>query len=913
MEWKSKNFFPHLQKNPYLCNPSKNLFRSKTMSEEINEEEKTLPQPDKGDSDDRIAGGVQNHLHLKSVSGMYRNWFIDYASYVILERAVPEIDDGLKPVQRRILHAMKRLDDGRYNKVANIVGFTMQYHPHGDASIGDALVQLGQKELLIDTQGNWGNILTGDSAAAPRYIEARLSKLALDVVFNPKTTQWKLSYDGRNKEPITLPVKFPLLLAQGVEGIAVGLSSKILPHNFNELMDASIAYLRGEEFVLYPDFLTGGSIDVSKYQDGARGGKLRVRAKIEKVDKRMLAVTELPYGTTTESLTESIKSASEKGKIKIKHIDDKTAATVRIEITLNPDVSPDVTIDALYAFTDCEISLSANSCVIMNDKPHFLSTTEILKHSVDRTVALLTQELQILLNELADSWHDASLEKIFIENHIYNLIEDCETWEAIVETIDTALNPFKHLLKKPVTIDDITHLTELKIKRISKYDAFKADNYIKSLEKQMEEAQYKLDHIIDYAIEYYQGIKDKYGKLYPRRTEIKSFDNIVATEVAVANEKLYVNWQEGFAGMALKKDEFVCNCSNLDEVIVFHKTGKYTISKISDKFFIGNDAIYVNVFRKNDERTIYNAIYRDGKTGITYAKRFNVKGITRDKEYDLTQGTDHTEVTYFSANANGEAEVVKILLKPKAKLKKRSWEFDFGTLAVKNRAAMGNIITKYPVHKITKVTNGVSTLGGLNIWFDTSIGKLNTDGHGEYIGEFAGDDKIVTIRKTGHYRITGYDLSTHFDDDIVMIRKFDPEEIYSLAYYDDDLLFCYLKRFKMELSDKEQYLLGDSTDSKLYDVTADPYPLLRITFGGKNEGRPEETINAVEFIGDKSFRARGKRVSNYEVATMKFEHNPDAPAEPEPTDSEDNPEDWEDPEFEVVRVDEDGQTTMNLM
>ena len=878
------------------------------MSQNIDQEGNN--QEDTQNENERIAGGVQNHLQLKSVSGMFKNWFIDYASYVILERAVPEIDDGLKPVQRRILHAMKRLDDGRYNKVANIVGFTMQYHPHGDASIGDALVQLGQKDLLIDTQGNWGNILTGDDAAAPRYIEARLSKLALDVAFNPKTTNWKLSYDGRNKEPITLPVKFPLLLAQGVEGIAVGLSSKILPHNFNELMDASISYLKNEEFELYPDFLTGGSIDVSRYQDGKRGGKLRVRAKIEKFDKRVLSITEIPFGTTTGSLIESILSANEKGKIKIKKIEDKTAANVEILLYLNADVSPDVTIDALYAFTDCEVSISANSCVILNDKPCFLSTTEILKHSVDKTVSLLTQELNILLDELANSWHDASLEKIFIENHIYNLIEDCETWEAIVQTIDTALDPWKHLLKKPVTIDDITRLTELKIKRISKYDAFRADNYIKSLEKQMEEAQYKLDHIIDYTIEYYQGIKDKYGKKYPRRTEIKNFDNIVAQEVVVANEKLYVNWEDGFAGMALKKDEFICNCSNLDDVIVFHKDGKYTISKISDKFFIGQDAMYINVFRKNDERTIYNAMYRDGATGITYAKRFSVKGITRDKEYDLTQGTPNSVVTYFSANANGEAETVKVILRPKAKLKKRSWEFDFGTLAVKNRASMGNQVTKYPVLRITKMTNGVSTLGGLKIWFDTSVSKLNTQEIGDFLGEFSGDDKIVTIRKTGHYRVTGYDLSTHFDDDIILIRKFNPEEIYSLAYYDADMEFCYLKRFKIEDSDKELYLLGDSLQSKLYDLTVDQNPILKVTFGGKYADRPEEVIDAVEFIGDKSYKAHGKRVSIYTVETMKFEHNPEVPEDGEDDNPDDNPDNWEEPDFEVV--DGEGQTVMKL-
>ena len=886
------------------------------MSDELHKEEQNNNLPASGDSDERISGGVQNHLHLKSVSGMFKNWFIDYASYVILERAVPEIDDGLKPVQRRILHAMKRLDDGRFNKVANIVGFTMQYHPHGDASIGDALVQLGQKDLMIETQGNWGNILTGDSAAAPRYIEARLSKLALDVVFNPKTTQWKLSYDGRNKEPITLPVKFPLLLAQGVEGIAVGLSSKILPHNFNELMDASIAYLRDEPFELYPDFPTGGSIDVSKYNDGARGGKLRVRAKIEKIDKRTLAITEIPYSTTTESLMESIVSANEKGKIKIKKIEDKTAANVEIVLNLNPDVSPDVTIDALYAFTDCEISISPNSCVIVDRKPKFMSTSDILRHSVDKTVELLKLELNILLGELADSWHDASLEKIFIENHIYNLIEDCETWEAIVQTIDTALDPFKHLLKKPVTIDDITHLTELKIKRISKYDAFKADNYIRSLEEQMKDAQYKLAHIIDYAIEYYTNIKNKYGKDRQRRTEIKNFDNIVAQEVVVANEKLYVNWADGFAGMGLKKDEFICNCSNLDDVIVFHKNGKYTISKISDKFFIGTDAIHVNVFKKNDERTIYNVIYRDGATGISYAKRFSVKGITRDKEYDVTQGTTMSEVLYFSANPNGEAETVKILLKARAKLKKRNWEYDFGTLSVKNRASMGNIITKDPIHKITKINSGVSTLGGLKIWFDTSVMRLNTDSRGDYVGEFAGDDKIVAVTKNGYYRITGYDLSTHFDDDTIMIKKYDAEAVFSLAYFDADLGFCYLKRFNFELSEKEQFLLGDNTESRLYDITDDYAPNLVVSFGGKNEGRPAETIDAVEFIGVKSFRARGKRVSLYDVADMKFEHNPDAqpPADDVPDGSsvELIEGEGDDPDFEIIRPGEESQISFDF-
>lgn len=865
---------------------------------------------------------------LKSVSGMFRNWFIDYASYVILERAVPALDDGFKPVQRRIMHTMKLLDDGRYNKVANVVGQTMQYHPHGDASIGDALVTLGQKDLLIDTQGNWGNILTGDGAAAPRYIEARLSKFALDVVFNHKTTDWKLSYDGRKQEPVALPVKFPLLLAQGVEGIAVGLSSKILPHNFIELIDASIAHLQNESFELYPDFSTGGLIDVSKYNDGIRGGKVRIRAKIEKFDKRTLAITEIPYGTTTGSLIESIIFANEKGKIKVKKIEDKTAATVEILLYLNNDVSPDVTIDALYAFTDCEISVSPITCVIENKKPRFMSVTEMLIHSVNRTVGLLTKELEILMSELNQSWHDASLERIFIENHIYNLIENCETWESIVETIDKALDPFKHLLKMPVTVDDITRLTELKIKRISRYDAFKADNYIKSLEERMAETQYKLEHIIDYSIKYYQNIRDKYSKGKERKTEIRNFDNIVVSQVAVANEKLYVNRVDGFAGTSLKKDEFICNCSDLDDVIVFRKNGIYKISKVTDKFFVGSDIIYINIFRKNDERTIYNTIYRDGKTGISYAKRFAVKGITRDKEYDITQGAPMSEVTYFSANPNGESEDVQILLNPRAKLKKRKWEFNFGDLAIKNRASMGNIVTKYPVKKITPLGKGASTLGGIKLWFDSSVSKLNSEHRGDYLGEFSGEDLIVSISKSGYYRITSFDVSNHYDDDTVLIKKFNPEEVFSVAYYDAELKFCYLKRFTIEYSDKEQFILGDNIHSVLYDITDDPAAELNVTFGGKNADRAADVINAEEFIGVKSFRARGKRVSIYNIDSMQFtkhQHFEEDSSEPDPQgddfsadvediDDIDNVETIETDDgsdFEVVRNDDDdGQQSL---
>lgn len=807
---------------------------------------------------------------VKYISSMYGNWFLDYASYVILERAVPHILDGLKPVHRRILHAMKRLDDGRYNKVANIIGYTMQYHPHGDASIGDALVQLGQKDLLIDAQGNWGNIYTGDSSAAPRYIEARLSKFALDIVFNPKVTQWKLSYDGRNKEPINLPVKFPLLLVQGVEGIAVGLASKILPHNFIELIDAAIKHLKGEAFLILPDFITGGMADFSKYNDGLRGGKVRVRAKIEKQDKKTLVVTELPFGKTTGSLIDSILSANEKGKIKIKKIDDNTAGNVEILIHLVNGTSSDKMIDALYAFTDCEISISPNATIINDDKPHFLGVSEILRVSVDHTVFLLKSELEIRKKELEESWHLSSLEKIFIENRIYIRIEKCETWDEIIETIDKGLEPFKKLLQRKVTRDDIGRLTEIKIKRISKYDAFKADEYIKSLEAEMKQVLFDLEHIIDYTIAHFRNIKKKYGKGRERKTEIRNFDTIVATKVVVANEKLYVNFKEGFAGTGLKKDEYISDCSDIDDIIVFRRNGTYFVSKVSDKIFIGTNAIHVAIFKKNDKRTIYNVVYRDGKTGYAYMKRFAVKSVTRDKEYDLTQGNENSKILYFSANPNGEAEVLRIMLKPRPRLKKLSWDLDFGELAIKGRNSMGNIMTKHMIHKVTLKEKGVSTLKGMNIWFDFDVNRLNTDKRGELLGEFKAADKILVVSKSGYYRLTDYELTNHYEDDILLIEKFDRSKIFSAIYFDNEKGFFYLKRFEIEHTDRKAWFIPEDNGSKLISLSQDKIPVVEIKFDGKYQSRPIEEINVEEFIGVKGYKAKGKRVSTYDVKSVKF-------------------------------------------
>lgn len=805
-------------------------------------------------------------LHsVTALSGMYQDWFLDYASYVILERAVPHLNDGLKPVQRRILHSMKRMDDGRFNKVANIIGHTMQFHPHGDASIGDALVQLGEKDLLIDAQGNWGNILTGDGAAAARYIEARLSKFALDVVFNPKTTEWKLSYDGRNKEPVTLPVKFPLLLTLGVEGIAVGLASKILPHNFIELIDATIDYLQGKDFVLYPDFPTGGMIDVSRYNEGQRGGVVKVRAKIEKIDKKELVITEIPFGKTTSSLIESIIRANDKGKIKIRKIDDNTAANVEIVIQLMPGVSPDMTIDALYAFTDCEYSISPNTCVIAENKPSFMGVSAILKHSADRTVELLKTELEIRKAELQEEWHMSSLEKIFIEERIYRDIEEVETWEGVIEAIDKGLKPFRKRLLREVTREDIIQLTEIKIKRISRYDVKKADEHIKGLEVELDEVKNHLKNIIPYTINYFKQIKKKYCKGRERKTEIRSFDTIQATKVVANNSKLYANFKEGFIGTGLKKDEFVCDCSDIDDIIVIRKDGVYMITKVADKVFVGNDILYAQVFLKNDERTIYNVIYQDGKDGPMLAKRCAITGLTRDKEYNLTRGKAGSKIVYFSANPNGEAEVIKVYHKPKARLKKVEFEFDFGQLAIKGKSSMGNIVTKNAVHKIALKEKGVSTLGGRKIWFDDAVFRLNVDGRGNFLGEFGGDDKILVITKNGFFRHTGFDLSNHFEDNILVIEKYKPGKVYSVVYWDAEQKFYYVKRFVLEESEKPQCFINEDSESKLISITEVEYPRLEIQFGGKHKNRDNEIIEVAEFIGVKSYKAKGKRLTSFMV------------------------------------------------
>jgi topoisomerase-4 subunit A len=763
---------------------------------------------------------------------------------------------------------MKRMDDGRYNKVANIIGHTMQFHPHGDASIGDALVQLGQKDLLVDTQGNWGNILTGDDAAAPRYIEARLSKFALDVVFNPKTTEWKLSYDGRNKEPVTLPVKFPLLLTMGVEGIAVGLASKILPHNFNEIIDASIDYLQGRDFVLYPDFPTGGLIDVSKYNDGQRGGVVKIRAKIEKIDKKALVITEIPFGKTTSSLIESIIKANEKGKIKIRKIDDNTSAKVEIVIYLIPGVSPDKTIDALYALTDCEYTISPNTCVIAGNKPSFMGVSEILRYNVDNTVKLLTLELEIRKKELEEEWHLSSLEKIFIEERIYRDIEECETWESVIKTIDAGLKPFKDRLLREVTREDIIQLTEIRIKRISKFDSRKADEHIKGIEFELEEVKNNLSHIIPFTINYFRQIKKKYGKGRERLTEIRSFDTILATKVVANNAKLYINYKEGFIGTGLKKDEFVCDCSDIDDIIVIRKDGGYLITKVADKVFVGNDIIYAQVFLKNDERTIYNIVYQDGKDGPLLIKRCAITGLTRDKEYNLTQGTPGSKIVYFSANPNGEAEVIKVHHKPKPRLKKLVFEFDFGQLAIKGKSSMGNILTRNPIHKITLKEKGLSTLGGRKIWFDDAVYRLNVDGRGLYLGEFSADDKILVITKSGFFRITGFDLSNHFEDNILIIEKYHPGKVYSAVYWDAGQSFYYVKRFTIEESERPQCFINEDPGSKLVSLTEVEYPRLEIHFGGKHKDRDTEIIEVAEFIGIKSYKAKGKRLTSFMVENI---------------------------------------------
>ena len=817
------------------------------------------------------------------LSGMYQNWFLDYASYVILERAVPHINDGLKPVQRRILHSMKRLDDGRYNKVANIVGHTMQFHPHGDASIGDALVQLGQKELLIDCQGNWGNILTGDSAAAPRYIEARLSKFALDVVFNPKTTEWQASYDGRNREPVTLPVKFPLLLAQGVEGIAVGLSSKILPHNFNELCDAAIAYLHGEEFKLYPDFQTGGSIDVSRYNDGERGGVVRVRAKISKLDNKTLCISEIPYGKTTSSLIDSILKAIEKGKIKIRKVDDNTARKVEIQIHLAPGVSSDKTLDALYAFTDCEVNISPNCCVIDNKKPHFLTVSDVLRKSVNNTRDLLRKELEIQKNETLETLHFASLEKIFIEERIYKdkQFEQAENMDIACEHIDERMTPFYPQFVREVTKEDILRLMEIKMARILKFNKDKADELIARLKAEIEEIDNHLAHLTEYTIEWYRHLKDKYGKDFPRRTEIRNFDTIVATKVVEANEKLYINREEGFIGTGLKKDEFICNCSDIDDVIIFYKDGKYKIVRISDKLFVGKNILYVNIFKKNDKRTIYNVIYRDGKEGYHYIKRFNVTSMIRDREYDVTQGNPGSKIVYFSANPNGEAEIIKVTLRPNPRIKKLIFERDFSEINIKGRQSMGNLLTKFEVHKITLKQRGGSTLGGRKVWFDHDVLRLNYDGRGQYLGEFQSSDCILVIHKNGDFYTTDFDLNNHYDPDIQYIEKFEAEKVWTAVLYDaDQQNYPYLKRFTFEASSKRQNYLGENKHNQQILLSQQVYPRIQVIFGGHDSFREAQIIEASDFVGVKSFKAKGKRLTTYSVDRIK-ELEPTRMPEPE--------------------------------
>ena len=852
----------------------------------------------------RFDASVVHHL-----SGMYQNWFLDYASYVILERAVPHIEDGLKPVQRRILHSMKRMDDGRYNKVANIVGHTMQFHPHGDASIGDALVQLGQKDLLIDTQGNWGNILTGDKAAAPRYIEARLSKFALDTVFNPKTTEWQLSYDGRNKEPITLPVKYPLLLAQGAEGIAVGLSSKILPHNFNEICDAAISYLHGEEFHLYPDFQTGGSIDVSKYNDGQRGGVLKVRAKIEKLDQKTLVIRDLPFSKTVDSLIDSIKKAIEKGKIKARHVDDLTAATVEIQIQLMPGISSDKTLDALYAFTDCEISISPNCCVIKDQKPQFLTVSDLLRDNVERTKDLIRQELEIRKNELMEQLHFLSLEKIFIEERIYKdkKFEQAPNVDAVCEHIDDRLTPYYPSMVREVTKDDILRLLEIKMQRILKFNKDKADELMARIKAEIEQIDRDLDNLVEVTASWVQFLKDKYGKDHPRLTEIRNFDTIEATKVAEANQKLYINRQEGFIGMGLKKDEFVCNCSDIDDIIIFFKDGKYKVVRVAEKLFVGKNIQYVGVFKKSDQRTIYNIVYRDGKNGPSYIKRFNITGITRDREYDLTQGTPGSRILYFTANPNGEAEVIKVTLDASVQAANARanifLERSFADVIIKGRASKGNLLTKKPIHRISLKSQGHSTLGGRKVWFDPDVNRLNYDEHGRLLGEFFDDDQILVILTNGDFYLTNFDANNHYEENILRIEKYDVGKVWTAVLFDaDNQGYPYLKRFLMEATKRKQNFVGDNPASKLILISDQVYPLIRVNYGGADEARGSEDIDAEQFIAVKGFKAKGKRLSTWQIESIeelepvRFPEVPETPESPDNSENPENPENPESPE-----------------
>lgn len=842
----------------------------------------------------RFDASAVHHL-----SGMYQNWFLDYASYVILERAVPSIEDGLKPVQRRILHSMKRMDDGRYNKVANIVGHTMQFHPHGDASIGDALVQLGQKNLLIDTQGNWGNILTGDRAAAPRYIEARLSKFALDTVFNPKTTNWQMSYDGRNKEPIALPVKFPLLLAQGAEGIAVGLSSKILPHNFCEICEAAIAYLKGESFTLYPDFPTGGSIDVSRYNDGQRGGVLKVRAKIEKLDNKTLVIRDLPFGKTADTLKESILKAVEKGKIKVKKVDDMTSAEVEIQVHLAPGVSSDKTLDALYAFSDCEINISPNCCVIEDNKPQFLTVSDVLRHSTDCTMGLLRKELQIRRGELMEQLFFSSLEKIFIEERMYKerRFEQAKSMDEAVAFIDEKLTPFKPSFVREVTRDDILRLMEIKMQRILKFNKDKADELIARIKDEIKGIDHDLAHMTDVTINWFKFILDKYGKDHPRLTEIRSFDTIEATKVVEANEKLYINRQEGFVGTGLKKDEYVCNCSDIDDIILFYKDGKYKVIKVADKIFVGKNVMHVQVFKRNDKRTTYNAVYRDGKKGFYYIKRFNVTSITRDKEYDLTMGTPGSRVIYFTANPNGEAELIKVTLDIDTTKKKQNifLEKDFSEVLIKGRASRGNLLTKKSIHRIGLKSHGHSTLGGRKVWFDPDVNRINYEEHGNLLGEFWDGDSILVVLDNGEFYITNFDANNHYETNILRIEKWEPHKVWTAVLYDaDNEGYPYVKRFLMEAIKKHQNYLGDNVNSKPILLTDVVYPRLQVTFGGVDAVRPALEIDVDSFIAVKGFKAKGKRISTFnidKIEELEPTRFPEASAEGEGEDADTDEED----------------------
>lgn len=853
----------------------------------------------------RFDASAVHHL-----SGMYQNWFLDYASYVILERAVPHIEDGLKPVQRRILHSMKRMDDGRYNKVANIVGHTMQFHPHGDASIGDALVQMGQKDLLIDTQGNWGNILTGDRAAAPRYIEARLSKFALDVVFNPKTTDWQLSYDGRNKEPITLPAKFPLLLAQGAEGIAVGLSSKVLPHNFNDLCDAAIHYLKGEPFSIYPDFPTGGAIDVSKYNDGQRGGVLKVRAKIDKLDNKTLVISEIPYSKTTVSLIESITKAVEKGKIKARKIEDVTSANVEILVHLTPGTSSDKTMDALYAFSDCEINISPNCCVIEDNKPKFLTVSDVLRHSVDRTMGLLRRELMIRKGELEEQLFFSSLERIFIEERIYKerKFEQSKSQDEVVVFIDSKLEPFKdqiftaevdgkgnveYSFHRDITREDILKLLEIKMQRILKYNKDKADELLMKIKEELAEIENDLAHMTDVTINWFEYLKGKYGKMHPRRTEIRNFDTIEVTKVVEANQKLYINRQEGFVGTGLKKDEFVCNCSDLDDIIIFYKDGKFKVTKVADKIFVGKNILHVQVFKKNDKRTIYNCVYRDGKQGDYFIKRFNVTAMTRDKLYDITQGTPGSRIIYFTANPNGEAEIIKVTMEPDLSKKRQNifLEKDFSEILIKGRAAKGNLLTKRTIRRIGLKSHGHSTLGGRKVWFDPDVNRINYDENGRFLGEFNDDDSILVALDNGEFYISNFDVNNHYEDNILRLEKWDEHKIWTAILYDaDNQGYPYIKRFTMDATKRHQNFMGENPNCKLILLTDTPFPRIKVTYGGVDAIRPAEEIDAEQFIAQKSFKAKGKRLTTFKLESIE-ELEPTRFPEPSPADDDSSNDD----------------------